>query len=77
VQGLLRRSRTRGGVGQGEPPAASRADGVQAAAITLPNVRAERTTEAGCLGPATDNMHSWLLPAQGGLPRRVRSRARG
>jgi hypothetical protein len=40
------------------------------------NVRAERTTEAGRLGPATDNTLLWLLPAQGGLPRRVRSRAR-
>jgi len=47
------------------------------ASVAPPNVRAEATDEAGRLGPATDNLMPWLLPAQGGLPRWVASRARG
>ena len=47
------------------------------ASTLRPNVRAEPTREAGRPGLATDNVHPWLLPAQGGLPRGVGARARG
>ena len=44
----------------------------------MPNVRAEATREAGRLWPAADNeLASTRLPAKGGLPRGVASRARG
>jgi len=43
-----------------------------------PNVRAEAPREAGRLWPAADNeLASTRLPAKGGLPRGVASRARG
>jgi hypothetical protein len=48
------------------------------ACVLLPNVRAEAPGEAGRLWPAADNgACDCRLPAKGGLPRRVASRARG
>jgi hypothetical protein len=43
----------------------------------MPNVRAEATREAGRPWPAADNELATRLPAKGGLPRGVASRARG